>query len=95
MAEGVYEIDRVLKRTALLYSAYTAVSLSVMSIAVSYRPWPVPLKLGLVLSLGLLSSGTCTWTHIAFTYTKQDVIYLKVGLDPEYAEIRRQVKRAK
>mmetsp|Transcript_11268 Transcript_11268/g.22187 ORF Transcript_11268/g.22187 Transcript_11268/m.22187 type:complete len:95 (+) Transcript_11268:2074-2358(+) len=94
MAEGaVYEIDRILKRTTLLYAAYSAVSLGIIGLSVNSRPWKLLKKVAIGLPCGLLVSGTLTMMHISLKYTQNEMIYLKVGLDPEYPEIRRKVKK--
>lgn len=89
MAEGAfYEIDTILKKTTKLYAAYLAISLSLTSLALNRKSWSFPVKVGLSLPLSLLATGTLTISHISLRYSKQDLVYLKIGLDPAYPEIR-------
>lgn len=85
----IYEIDQIVRKTRNLYLGYGIVTVgSLWGISHVLR-FSNRNKVLTVFPLGLILPGILTWVHVLKICTPQEVLYLQIGLDKQYSEIKR------
>lgn len=84
----IHEIDHILRKTRNLYLGYGIMTVGSLWGVSHVLRFSNKSKVLTVFPLGLILPGILTWVHVLKTCTAQEVLYLRIGMDKQYSEVK-------